>query len=88
MRVFNNKIREHSATYMNRVPLLHLGSPSHEFIIIAFYDEGVDWWPWQCLAENKDVAELGPVTYLHYSLVPWVSLRSVIFALPRYTDLI
>ena len=40
MRVFDNKIREHAATYINRIPLLHLGSPSHEFVIIAFYDKG------------------------------------------------
>ena len=40
MRVFDNKIKEHAATYMNRVPLLHCRNPSHEFIFIAFYDEG------------------------------------------------
>ena len=40
MRVFDNNIREHAATYMNRVPLCTVVSPSHEFIIIAFYDDG------------------------------------------------
>ena len=39
MRVFYNKIRECTATYMNLVPLLHCRK-SHEFIIFAFYDEG------------------------------------------------
>ena len=35
VHVFDNKIRKHAATYMNRVPLLPL-----MLIIIAFYDEG------------------------------------------------
>ena len=40
MLVFDKKIREHAVTYMDRVPSLHFRKPSHEFRIIALYDEG------------------------------------------------
>ena len=40
MRVIDNKTREHGIAYTNQVRLRIIGSPSHEFIIIVFYDEG------------------------------------------------
>ena len=39
MRVIDNKTREHGVAYTNQVRLRIIGSPSHEFIIIVFYDE-------------------------------------------------
>ena len=38
MRVIDNKPSEHAVSYTNQVCIV--GSLSHEFIIIAFYDEG------------------------------------------------
>ena len=40
MRVFDNKIREHAATNVIESHFCIVGSPSHEFTIIAFYNEG------------------------------------------------
>ena len=40
MQVIDNRTREHAITDTNGVLLLHSRNPSHEFIIIAFYDAG------------------------------------------------
>ena len=39
MLVIDNKTREHAITNTNRDRFHIVGSPSHEFIVIAFYDE-------------------------------------------------
>ena len=40
MGIIDNKAREHAVTYTIESCFCMVGSPIHEFIIIAFYDEG------------------------------------------------